>query len=186
MDRVLLAVVFRVIRFLATFLRAGERLLAVFLMVRFLATFLRAGERLLAVLLMVRFLAGVLATLVVMDLVFGRAVFRRALEARRVAAELRRLTDVRRLVEDFLTLALVAVAGMMLSFNVRRYGSALSVSSCGDSKHVLITNGKVTHPEGFRKTEKVRAMHRTDRNLAGDTVSYIFYFLLTVNIFLFT
>jgi hypothetical protein len=102
-----------------------------------------------------------------MDLVFGRAVFRRALEARRLAAEVRRLTDVRRLVEDFLTFALVEVAGMMLSFNVRRYGSALSVSSCGDSKHVLITNGKVTHPEGFRKTEKGRAMHSTDRNFGG-------------------
>jgi len=51
---------------------------------------------------------------------------------------------------------------------------------------VLITNGNVTHPEGFRKTEKVRVMHGTDRNLAGDTAIYIFYFLLTVNIFLFT
>ncbi|MCH6591145.1 MAG: hypothetical protein IH806_11685 [Proteobacteria bacterium] len=117
-----------------------------------------------------------MTTLFFMDLVFGRAVFRRALEARRLAAEVRRLTDVRRLVEDFLTLALVEVAGMMLSFNVRRYGSALSVSSCGDSKHVLITNGKVTHPEGFRKTEKVRAMHSTDRNFGGIlwAISFIF------------
>ncbi len=52
--------------------------------------------------------------------------------------------------------------------------------------HELIPYGKVTDPEGFRKTEKIRAVQNTDPILRGDTVIYIFYFLLTVNIFLFT